>query len=820
MSVRTDNVNVNVIINGYEKGTTLKQMEGNLKQLRREVGGLAVNSQEWNDKMKQIGKLDADIKALKGNFKQAAEATSSWKEQITAAAAVVGAVLITKVVEFGKESVKAFMDAEKNAKQLEFALTQIGGAPGSAVDKLLEQSAVLQENGIFSDDDIQVEMTKLANLEVGIEDIQALMPLIADTAAQSGKSLAEVTDAVIMGMQGKEKALKKLGIEFDATGNKEKDLAVITEKMTKYQGAMANALNTSSGQAANLSNRWGEFQETVGGWINRDAKGFLDTWDWITGKITIADIAIRNMTQAWTAAFSDMTGKIIDQIDGQAISIEEKTYKTSQSISNMIAHLSKIHDEYRAGTITYEQYRAQTDALKASIQDLERYKASIKPSPPPIDEEALKRQIEQLQKLRTTLADIRHQMGLDDMTADEREVQRVKGKYDKLRKEAMGNAALLKEISELEAMELDKVYAAQTQRRTDAVNKQLEDAEKAAHQEWKTRKQVIQDIDTALMSAHEREIAEAQRKWDTLIAQAKQYNLDTIQLEAAKQADIDAINAAAMAKKAENEQSALNARVQYIDYEIQLWNSAKEAGAAIFDMLGEKSEQFAEFSKMFALFQIAVDTGLAISKSVAAAIANPATTIGGPIAKAAEIAGYAALILTNMARAKKVIMDGGDAPKYESGGYLNGPSHRQGGIDIVSNGQKIAEAEGDEAILSRATVNANRGLVDALIRSNGKVVNPFAYMPKGISFTSTRSALSSDRINQFAAPTASGSIPGAVSGSAGADSTAMLMHQNLQLMQQLKQVLSGGINARLSYDQHLRDQNAIDVAKRNGQIGG
>lgn len=819
MSVRTDQVNVNVIINGYEKGTTLKQMEGNLKQLRREVGGLAVGSQEWNDKMKQIGKLDADIKALKGNFKQAAEATSSWKDQIKAAAAVVGAVLIAKVIEFGKESVKAFMDAEKNAKQLEFAVTQVGGAPGSAVDKLMEQSSVMQENGIFSDDDIQKEMTKLANLEVGIKDIQALMPLIADTAAQSGKSLAEVTDIVIAGMNGQQKGLKKLGLEFEATGDKQKDLAAITEKMTKYQGGMANAMNTSAGQAANLSNRWGEFQETVGGWLNKDAMKLMDTWDLITGKISASDIAIRNMTQAYGQAYSDMTGKIIDQIDGQAITIEEKTSKASTSIYNMTMTLATLHSEYKKGVISYEQYRAQTDALKASIQDLEKYKAGLKPPVPPVDEEAIKRAIENLKKLREELTKMERQNEIDEMTRYEAAKAKINDKYAVLRERAKGHSAEIIRINKLEEEEIEKLNQQRLQSKLDLLKKE-EDAERAKEERYLNFKRSIQEQGRiALMTDMEKEIFDREQYWDKLIRGYQQVGLDTTQLEAAKAANISAIQSKQINDSLDAQQAALDSRVQMIDMEIQLWNNVTTAGAAIFDMLGEKSEKYAEFSKMFALFQIAVDTAMSISKSIAAAIANPTTIAGGPVAKAVEIAGYAALILTNMARAKKIISDGGDAPKYEAGGYLSGPRHNQGGIDIVSNGQKIAEAEGDEAILSRATVNANRGLVDALIRSNGKVVNPFAYMPRTVSFTSTRTALASDKINQFAAPTSTGAIPGSVSGS-GADSTAMLMHQNLQLMQQLKQVLSGGINARLSYDQYLRDQNAIDVAKRNGQIGG
>ena len=63
-------------------------------------------------------------------------------------------------------------------------------------------------------------------------------------------------------------------------------------------------------------------------------------------------------------------------------------------------------------------------------------------------------------------------------------------------------------------------------------------------------------------------------------------------------------------------------------------------------------------------------------------------------------------------------------PKFESGtdSIMKGPSHSNGGIKMVSNGKVIGEAEGDEAIISKATTRANMPLIQSLLRANGRPV--------------------------------------------------------------------------------------------------
>lgn len=70
-------------------------------------------------------------------------------------------------------------------------------------------------------------------------------------------------------------------------------------------------------------------------------------------------------------------------------------------------------------------------------------------------------------------------------------------------------------------------------------------------------------------------------------------------------------------------------------------------------------------------------------------------------------------------------------PSFGSGGYLTGPSHSGGGMPVLNpvTGQKEAEVEGGEVILSKETVRNNGNIVGALLHSsmyrNGMNIEPF-----------------------------------------------------------------------------------------------
>lgn len=124
--------------------------------------------------------------------------------------------------------------------------------------------------------------------------------------------------------------------------------------------------------------------------------------------------------------------------------------------------------------------------------------------------------------------------------------------------------------------------------------------------------------------------------------------------------------------------------------------------------------------KTVAIAQIAIDTAQAISAAV-----KTGSMVGlTPIEKAIAIAGNIAVVLANIVKAKQELSSASDvkAPqvkKAAKGAVFAGPSHDQGGIDLVNTqtGQTIGNMEGGEPImvLSRDTYANNRRLVNELL---------------------------------------------------------------------------------------------------------
>lgn len=235
------------------------------------------------EELKKLGKVDADnAKQFEENNKKQKKATkeqsSALKEVfadladirgqlINVGKGIVAAFTVDAIIQFGKESINAFQEAELNAKKLQSAVVTIGGEGNKAFQKLIDQSEKLQSLSIFSDDAIQQAQTQLVQFGLTSSEVENLIPKILDLASATGMDLGQATDTVIQGVNGLTRGLKPLGLEFKNTGDKAQNLAIVSEKLGKFQGQATEVLRTSSGELANLANRWDNVKEKVGEYL-------------------------------------------------------------------------------------------------------------------------------------------------------------------------------------------------------------------------------------------------------------------------------------------------------------------------------------------------------------------------------------------------------------------------------------------------------------------------------------------------------------------------------------------------------------------------
>lgn len=217
-----------------------------------------------------------------------------------------------------------------------------------------------------------------------------------------------------------------------------------------------------------------------------------------------------------------------------------------------------------------------------------------------------------------------------------------------------------KQIATLRDAELEKVRTAFYDKQkadTDKANKEREDAAKEAREkEIAGVKKATEDYFIVKQTEYIQRNA-TQAEFDALelerlqkqLADAKKYNDDTVQLErdiAAKKKDIYDKDAKA---KEDTEKAKRAAEMATL-----------ESASSIIGSLGQLFGESEKSQKAFGLAQIAVDTAKALTAAQANAMApTPDNVATSGAAGFAKYAGYVAIILSNVARARALIKGSG-----------------------------------------------------------------------------------------------------------------------------------------------------------------
>lgn len=653
-STRTDKINLDVIINGDRAGKTLDELTKAQKELNSELKKVAIGSAEYNKLRGDLQNVNAKLSETRNEIKGVSSQMSHGKQMAMELAGGLGIAFgIEKVIEFGKASFEAFMEAEESAHKLEFALKNITNEGGS-FDRLNNLAGTLQEKGIFDDESIRNTETALIQFGLTADQVEVLTPKILDLAAATGKTLPEATQLVIKGIEGHGKKLADLGIFIDDTGTKMGNLDQIYEQSTKFQGANAAALETTGGKMAKVKNEINDAMEKVGkmlvdiynmalkpwvdalssiftvignianrlGLTNDKLSGFDVVIKYITKALELATIPLRVFAKG-VVAIGDAIDYLYPAIKKGTVAFEDFMYKVSKALEAgpkkqvdltklTLAQLKELHTA------------AADDEIKRREKAMEAFKK---------DNEKIKKETE---KLLATIDKMEEEAYLKSLKDDQREVEAVRLKYRKLYEEAGKNKAAILRLEKLEKDEINDVR-----------EKQKKEKEKQNQEDW------------------EAAIKEAERQIKILT-----------DIEIKDQKDrIDEYKKNAEAKK-------------------QVAQALSDSLNAIASIAAEQGTQSAEFMKALALFQIGIDTAKAISSGIAGATTSAtATGPGAFVATPVFIATTIATVLGAMAQASKVLSSTGSAPKFAQGG----PTFAKGGR-VKKPFLAMAGEEGEEWI--------------------------------------------------------------------------------------------------------------------------
>ena len=244
--------------------------------------------QSYQQEGKAVDAQAAKVKGLAVTTQQSAAAqqkalasTGSQFTKIKDLATQLGPAIgvafgVQQVIQFGKASVEAYVDAEKNATLL---LNSLQGNE-AIQQRLLKQASDFQNTTVYDDDTIIKAQTFLATQGRTEEQITKLIKAATDLSAVTGDDLqtsVEKLDATYEGSIGR---LGKLDERFKGLTKEQLANGAAIDLVTEKYAGFAEAVgNTEAGKIAKAQNQLGEFQEFIGGQILLSVGDLFDAFN-------------------------------------------------------------------------------------------------------------------------------------------------------------------------------------------------------------------------------------------------------------------------------------------------------------------------------------------------------------------------------------------------------------------------------------------------------------------------------------------------------------------------------------------------------------
>jgi phage-related protein len=247
-----------------------------------------------------------DIRKADGAFGKMNAAWSAVGPAAAAAGLAVGAFAI----KLGVDAVQAAIAEEGEIAKLNTALKNIGFAQATSdVEAWIAAQAAATT---FSDDSLRPAMVNLATATGSVTAAQALLKLAMDASIGSGKSLDGVTTALEKAYNGNTTSLGKMFPALDKNKLATEGMDYATRELAAlYAGQASAAAGTWQGKIGNLTEAFGELQESFGaGFLKglEDATG--DKGSGMTG-LTDAMLKAQEAANAFGEAIGSTFGDLI-----------------------------------------------------------------------------------------------------------------------------------------------------------------------------------------------------------------------------------------------------------------------------------------------------------------------------------------------------------------------------------------------------------------------------------------------------------------------------------------------------------------------------
>lgn len=259
----------------YEIDT--KTAVANVNELAKAMDTAGKEATEQKSAMQEVSGF------LEGDLRQAVFSAQAAYGMLTSA--------MRSVVDFTKEGVHNFLEAEQANMRLAAAVKRVGGASDELLQALQKQNSALQRATGVDDDYLTGLQALMVSMGVAPEKLgeftDAAMRLSQATGTDARMAVLQLARAHAEGRED----LKKYGIEVSDAEFELKGFDATLEAVRKQFPELNDTIPETVRQTNELKGAWSDLQEAVGGAAVRlvetkdGANGLARVLDWLTEKV-------------------------------------------------------------------------------------------------------------------------------------------------------------------------------------------------------------------------------------------------------------------------------------------------------------------------------------------------------------------------------------------------------------------------------------------------------------------------------------------------------------------------------------------------------
>ncbi len=258
----------------------LKRLEKQHQDLAKAYRESSAAARKARDDYKAAADGTAKATTVMGRLGQTIEKHAKRIQQ-------AGVVAAAAMALFARSSIKGYAEAEKSQIMLEQAYSRFPKLADVNIAAMRGLNTELMNLTGADDDALASAEALLARFDLTGSQIMQLMPLINDYAIATGQDLPAATSTIGKAMLGNAKALKSLGINYKATGDRAQDYANIMAILEAQVGGVGKAFGESTAGKLEIANQnFENLKEEVGAGLVPALKFLVDILRPVVGFLT------------------------------------------------------------------------------------------------------------------------------------------------------------------------------------------------------------------------------------------------------------------------------------------------------------------------------------------------------------------------------------------------------------------------------------------------------------------------------------------------------------------------------------------------------